>query len=99
MSKNEVEELETVEEETENEALVRRLKVIAVVVKFIFYIGAVLLACLGLFIGAEQEGVLLPCIISGAICFLSGLITTSFIEWLAQMLETVDKIKEKLEKK
>ena len=78
---------------TENEALVKKLKTISTIIKFIFYLGAIFFVCM-IFI-ADDETLILPNIIYAIACFIMGLVGTVFIEWMALILETLDEIKNK----
>lgn len=78
---------------TENEALVKKLKTISTIIKFIFYLGAIFFVLM-IFI-VDDETLILPNIIYSIVCFVMGLVGTVFIEWMALTLETLDEIKNK----
>lgn len=86
---------ESMEELTENEALVKKLKTISIVIKFIFYLGAVIFVCMAFISGADNDSLIWANIMYAVLCFVFGLVGTVFIEWMALTLETLDKIKNK----
>ena len=78
---------------TENEALVKKLKTISTIIKFIFYLGAIFFVLMVFIV--DDEDLILPNIIYAIVCFVMGLVGTVFIEWMALTLETLDAMKNK----